>query len=279
MLRLTRTGIGLLTRQYRSVLKKCWLINVGLFTAGVVWASNEAVAEVSAMESTLDKIYGESLSYLSNPHQTYDLVTTKGDNTNSIIINGTTYYYTPSEGSAAAKQKLVNLANTGGGALTSSTTEPDNYIFKINNGDTTYTYYSYDTSGDGAKFAKSGIKISPTSTGASVNTITRQLKKIYVFDLEKALLKLNIADINKEFEAKIKVLNDEVSTAQKKIASLKETKDKDTFSDMYLQSLTLKRDTMLQEYTNTLESLTEEINQTVANVGIEKMLPLCLISV
>lgn len=100
-----------------------------------------------------------------------------------------------------------------------------------------------------------------------------------MFDLEKALLKLNIADINKEFEAKIKVLNDEVSTAQKKIASLKETKDKDTFSDMYLQSLKLKRDTMLQEYTNTLESLTEEINQTVANVGIEKMPPLCLISV
>ncbi len=104
----------------------------------------------------------------------------------------------------------------------------------------------------------------------SISQNARQLKKIYVFDLEKALLKLNIADINKEFEAKIKVLNDEVSTAQKKIASLKETKDKDTFSDMYLQSLKLKRDTMLQEYTNTLENLTEEINQTVANVGIEK---------
>ena len=31
MLRLTRTAIGLLTRQYRSVLKKCWLINVGIW--------------------------------------------------------------------------------------------------------------------------------------------------------------------------------------------------------------------------------------------------------
>ena len=30
-MRLTRTGIGLLTAQYRSVLKKCWLINVGLY--------------------------------------------------------------------------------------------------------------------------------------------------------------------------------------------------------------------------------------------------------
>ena len=31
MLRLTRTAIGLLTAQYRSVLKKCWAINVGVF--------------------------------------------------------------------------------------------------------------------------------------------------------------------------------------------------------------------------------------------------------
>ena len=31
MLKLTKTGIGLLTRQYRSVLKKCWAINVGIF--------------------------------------------------------------------------------------------------------------------------------------------------------------------------------------------------------------------------------------------------------
>ena len=31
MLKLTKTGIGLLTRQYRSVLKKCFLINAGLF--------------------------------------------------------------------------------------------------------------------------------------------------------------------------------------------------------------------------------------------------------
>ena len=35
MLKLTKTGIGLLTRQYRSVLKKCWLLNLG-FIIGLV---------------------------------------------------------------------------------------------------------------------------------------------------------------------------------------------------------------------------------------------------
>ena len=33
MLKLTKTGIGLLTKQYRSVLRKCLLLNLGLFTA------------------------------------------------------------------------------------------------------------------------------------------------------------------------------------------------------------------------------------------------------
>ena len=31
MLKLTKTGIGLLTKQYRSVLRKCWLLNLGVF--------------------------------------------------------------------------------------------------------------------------------------------------------------------------------------------------------------------------------------------------------
>ena len=31
MLKLTKTGIGLLTKQYRSVLRKCLLLNLGLF--------------------------------------------------------------------------------------------------------------------------------------------------------------------------------------------------------------------------------------------------------
>ena len=36
MLRLTRTAIGLLTAQYRSVLRKCWAINVGIFALGAM---------------------------------------------------------------------------------------------------------------------------------------------------------------------------------------------------------------------------------------------------
>ncbi|MBQ4399712.1 MAG: hypothetical protein II830_00295, partial [Alphaproteobacteria bacterium] len=143
------------------------MINTGLFALGTAFAPTEAVAEVNPLTSTLDKIRTESLSYLSGEHGQTELFTTKGNRTNSIIIGGVKYYYTPNEGSAEANQKLVNLANTASAAMVSSTTEPDNYVFKIDNGDSTYTYYSYDTSNDAEKFAKSGIKISTTSTGAA----------------------------------------------------------------------------------------------------------------
>ena len=44
MLKLTKTGIGLLTRQYRSVLKKCWLLNIGLFALSTVILPRDANA-------------------------------------------------------------------------------------------------------------------------------------------------------------------------------------------------------------------------------------------
>lgn len=97
-----------------------------------------------------------------------------------------------------------------------------------------------------------------------------QIKKVYVYNLEETLRGVNLEAMNREFEAKLNVLNDEVSTAQKKISSLKETKDKDDFSDVYLKSLKLKRDTMMQEYNRTLEDLTAQINQTVSEVAKEK---------
>ena len=45
MLKLTKTGIGLLTRQYRSVLKKCLLINLGVFAINVL-SSQPAIGNI-----------------------------------------------------------------------------------------------------------------------------------------------------------------------------------------------------------------------------------------
>ena len=62
MMKLTRTAIGLLTAQYRSVLRKCMLINLGLFALGaaIVAAPSDVYAtgsqHVVPSGTTVDKI-------------------------------------------------------------------------------------------------------------------------------------------------------------------------------------------------------------------------------
>ncbi|MBQ4400251.1 MAG: hypothetical protein II830_03025 [Alphaproteobacteria bacterium] len=101
------------------------------------------------------------------------------------------------------------------------------------------------------------------------NSIT-QSKKVYVYDLEQTLKGIRLDEINNEFSNKITLLGNEVTSAQKKIASLTETKDKDDFSEVYLQSLKLKRDNMIAEYNRTLEDITEQVNKTVSKIAEEK---------
>lgn len=103
-----------------------------------------------------------------------------------------------------------------------------------------------------------------------VEVVSPKVEKVYIFDLERTLRGLRIEQLNQEFEAKINILNDEVSTAQNKISSLKETKEKDDFSEVYMKSLKFKRDTMIQAYNRTIEHLTEDINRIIAEVAKEK---------
>lgn len=107
-------------------------------------------------------------------------------------------------------------------------------------------------------------------TNKSLRNDFSHIKKVYVYNLEETLRGVDLEKLNREFEAKLNVLNEEVSIAQEKISSLKETKDKDNFSDIYLKSLKLKRDTMVQEYNYMLENLTEQINQVIAEIAKEK---------
>ena len=60
----TRTAIGLLTAQYRAVLKKCFLINAGLFALGAVAVATPANAETidTRQEITSDTTYTENVT-------------------------------------------------------------------------------------------------------------------------------------------------------------------------------------------------------------------------
>ena len=102
-MRLTRTAIGLLTAQYRSVLKKCFLINVGLYAllapaASLTTATAVAVTAMpkTAEASIVDNIMGmlktgnESWSHSGSSEQevTFNESTKTATGTVGIVDGG-----------------------------------------------------------------------------------------------------------------------------------------------------------------------------------------------
>ena len=93
-------------------------------------------------------IKAEETEYLESVHQ----YTLSNSGTQKIIINGTTYYFTPQEGDT----NIVNLANTGSAAIVEGSST--DYVFTDGT-----NYWKYDTS----QLASSGY--SWKSTGANTN--------------------------------------------------------------------------------------------------------------
>ena len=92
-------------------------------------------------------------------------------------------------------------------------------------------------------------------------------RKVYVYDLQETLRGLNVDGLNAEFEAKVNILNHEVITAQNKISSLKEANVQADFSDVYLNTLRTKRDTLIKEYNDTIQNITNQINETLVRLA------------
>lgn len=96
---------------------------------------------------------------------------------------------------------------------------------------------------------------------------------IYTFNLEKVVAASNLVNIQKDFEEQILKLNGEIDIARKKIARLKRSKVKRNSSDVYLKSLTQKRDELIQNHEQQMSSITEYINQALVEVAEEKNAP------
>ena len=118
MLKLTKTGIGLLTRQYRSVLKKCWAINVGLFA---IMFSNIQHADASIKL----RLANDRQVYLVNNSDagTYDFLTTSDLSsyvTSSSLSSTLSNYVTSSSLSSTLSNYATQTWVNNKGYLTSS---------------------------------------------------------------------------------------------------------------------------------------------------------------
>ena len=94
-------------------------------------------------------------------------------------------------------------------------------------------------------------------------------RKIYVYNMEETLLAAGIPASSRQFESDIASLEQEVADAQEKIKTLKEAQVKEEFSDMYLRSLKMRRDELINKYSESMQVVLDAINQALEEVARE----------
>lgn len=89
----------------------------------------------------------------------------------------------------------------------------------------------------------------------------------FVYDIEAVLMQTGLADENRKFEANMAELENEIDKAEKKVNSMKDKKLQEEYREMYMKSLTLKRDNLVEEHEKFMKSLLKNINKTLAEVA------------
>ena len=113
----TRAALGLLNAQYRSVLKKCFLINLGLFALG---ASVSTASAAVTLSPTLDGLKTEAQKTGAVSSEAYALTKLNAGDTvpegkAAVKIGGSVYYFSPNDGENA--KFLSILAGTSAASL------------------------------------------------------------------------------------------------------------------------------------------------------------------
>ena len=150
----TRNALGLLNAQYRSVLKKCLLINLGLFALGAgVSTANAAVT----LSPTLDSLKEQAKDI--SPDASYTLTRlnygeTLPEGAAKVTINKEAYYFTPK----SDKDLLQTLAGTSAGVITDGT--PKSISFDVSKLPASVFKYETDTKND-------NIDLKPNEIGTS----------------------------------------------------------------------------------------------------------------
>ena len=163
----TRSAIGLLTRQYKAVLKKCFLINCGLFALGAV-----SVTPVYADQTyaTLNTAVTDS----TTSNKTYTLEVDENVSANlgvlggtSLTINGGNYniFGNNKEGISVGSGKTLTIKNIGDAIVT--TDESGMFTgLTINSSMRGFKKSAYDENDD---FYAAGWGSAVTNKGGTVN--------------------------------------------------------------------------------------------------------------
>ena len=98
-------------------------------------------------------------------------------------------------------------------------------------------------------------------------------RNIYVYNLQEAVLKSDTIKIKEDFEKDVKALNKEIEEARKKIIKLEKSNVKKDFAELYLRSLTLKKDNMLKDHEKALQKAADDINAALDQIIKQRKIP------
>lgn len=90
---------------------------------------------------------------------------------------------------------------------------------------------------------------------------------IYIYDLKKIIISYpNLLAKQQEYKSKIEKLSLETEEATQKINKLKKENIKEEFSDVYIKSLLLKRNNLLEEYDQMMNNVTANVNKALEKI-------------
>ncbi|MBQ7632764.1 MAG: hypothetical protein IJS88_01450 [Alphaproteobacteria bacterium] len=89
---------------------------------------------------------------------------------------------------------------------------------------------------------------------------------IYVYSMENVLLLAGMAEENKEYQIEFDKLAKDIDAAQKKLNSIKDKKLRQEYSEVYMKSLQLKRDTLVETHDKFKADLLKNINRALLAV-------------
>ena len=107
-----------------------------------------------------------------------------------------------------------------------------------------------------------------------IHSLEKQLEEnrvVYVYDMEKLVaVSPALAEVRQNYEAKIAKLSEQVDAAVAKLNTIKDKKAKAEYSEVYLNTLTLKRNDLIEEYQQALNNVGEKINAALVDVANQK---------
>lgn len=107
-----------------------------------------------------------------------------------------------------------------------------------------------------------------------IHSLENQLKNsrlVYVYDVEKVLASSpQLAEVRQNYEEKINQLSVQVQEAVEKLNKMKDKKAKEEYSEVYLNTLTLKRNDLVEQYQQEMKKVGEKINAALIETANRK---------